>query len=102
MTSRRSRRAWRSTTPPCRRAFKGWLEVDGTSASSPLIAGIIGASGSAGIRPTDLYAEPGVFHDVVGGSNGFCLGSYLCTAVPGYDGPTGLGTPNGSIPMPPG
>ncbi len=84
------------------RAFKGWLEVDGTSASSPLIAGIIGASGSAGIRPTDLYSEPGAFHDVVGGANGFCRGSYMCTAVAGYDGPTGLGTPNGSIPMPPG
>ena len=83
------------------KAFKGWLEVDGTSASSPLIAGIIGASGSAGLRPSDLYAEPGVFNDVVGGSNGFCQGSYLCTAVPGYDGPTGLGTPEGSIPLPP-
>ena len=83
------------------RAFKGWLEVDGTSASSPLVAGIIGASGSDGIRPTDLYAEPGAFHDVVGGANGFCQGSYLCTAVAGYDGPTGLGTPHGSIPMPP-
>jgi len=83
------------------KAFKGWLEVDGTSASSPLIAGIIGASGSAGLRPSDLYAEPGAFNDVVGGSNGFCQGSYMCTAVPGYDGPTGLGTPEGSIPLPP-
>ena len=83
------------------KAYQGWLMVDGTSASSPLIAGIIGASGSDGLRPADLYAEPGVFNDVVGGSNGFCQGSYLCTAVPGYDGPTGLGTPEGSIPRPP-
>lgn len=30
------------------------------------------------------------------GSNGSCSGSYLCTAGPGYDGPTGLGTPNGT------
>jgi hypothetical protein len=30
------------------------------------------------------------------GSNGNCGGSYLCTAKKGYDGPTGLGTPNGT------
>jgi hypothetical protein len=83
------------------KAYQGWLMVDGTSASSPLVTGIIGASGSDGLRPADLYAEPGAFNDVVGGSNGFCQGSYLCTAVPGYDGPTGLGTPEGSIPLPP-
>lgn len=29
------------------------------------------------------------------GSNGSCDVAYLCTAGPGYDGPTGLGTPNG-------
>ena len=29
------------------------------------------------------------------GSNGSCSPTYLCTAGPGYDGPTGLGTPNG-------
>ena len=28
--------------------------------------------------------------------NGTCSPSYLCTAGPGYDGPTGLGTPNGT------
>lgn len=36
--------------------------------------------------------------DVVGGSNvtsQSCGGDYLCTALKGYDGPTGLGTPNG-------
>ena len=36
-----------------------------------------------------------LLHDVTTGSNGNCSGSYLCTAVGGYDGPTGLGTPNG-------
>ena len=29
------------------------------------------------------------------GSNGTCGGTYYCTGLPGYDGPTGLGTPNG-------
>jgi len=33
---------------------------------------------------------------VTSGSNGSCGGSYLCTGVAGYDGPTGNGTPNGS------
>ena len=28
-------------------------------------------------------------------ANGKCGGSYLCTATAGFDGPTGLGTPNG-------
>jgi hypothetical protein len=42
-----------------------------------------------------LYrARSGLF-DVIGGSNGSCGGSYLCTGVPGYDGPTGLGSPDG-------
>jgi hypothetical protein len=42
-----------------------------------------------------VYAHR-VLNDVVGGSNGSCGGTYLCTAITGYDGPTGLGTPNGT------
>jgi hypothetical protein len=36
-------------------------------------------------------------NDVTSGSNKHwdCGGDYLCTAGKGYDGPTGLGTPNG-------
>jgi hypothetical protein len=75
------------------RRFRGWLKVDGTSASSPLVAGMIASQGSGGIRPTALYANSDQFNDITGGSNGFCQGSYLCTGVPGYDGPTGLGSP---------
>src|SRR6185312_2574509 len=33
--------------------------------------------------------------DAVSGGNGACGGSYLCTSGVGYDGPTGLGSPNG-------
>jgi hypothetical protein len=32
---------------------------------------------------------------VTSGSNGSCTTSYFCTARTGYDGPTGLGTPEG-------
>ncbi len=81
------------------RPFRGWLEVDGTSASSPFVAGLIGSAGTGGLRPTSLYGNPASFNDVVGGSNGFCQGSYLCTAVAGYDGPTGLGSPQGISPF---
>jgi hypothetical protein len=28
--------------------------------------------------------------------SGSCGGTYLCTGVSGYDGPTGNGTPNGT------
>jgi hypothetical protein len=72
----------------------GWFQVGGTSLASPLIAAVFALSGntSDGSAP---YAQPGQLHDVTAGSNGSCGGSYLCTAGPGYDGPTGLGTPNG-------
>jgi hypothetical protein len=77
--------------------YDGWLVVGGTSLSSPIVASIYAMAGNtANIRyATGLYrADAGLF-DVVGGSNGVCGGSYFCTGVPGYDGPTGLGTPNG-------
>ena len=79
--------------------FQGWLEVGGTSASSPLVAGMIGAAGAGGMKAGALYGHPGDFNDVVAGSNGFCQGNYICTAVPGYDGPTGWGTPKGLSPF---
>lgn len=42
------------------------------------------------------YAHTSALNDVTSGSNGTCSPSYLCTAGTGYDGPTGLGTPNGT------
>jgi subtilase family serine protease len=75
----------------------GWLVVGGTSASSPFIAGVIGLAGN-GSQFSDasaLYAHAGDLFDVVGGTNGYCGGDYLCTGLAGYDAPTGLGSPNG-------
>lgn len=40
------------------------------------------------------YSHTGSLNDVTSGSNGSCGGTYLCTGTVGYDGPTGLGTPN--------
>ena len=79
-------------------ADNGWGVVGGTSASAPLVAGMIGLAGN-GTTLNDaswIYAHPSGLHDVVGGSNGFCGGDYLCTAVQGYDGPTGMGSPRGT------
>jgi subtilase family serine protease len=42
------------------------------------------------------YSHTSSLFGVTSGSNGSCGGSYLCTAGAGYDGPTGLGTPNGT------
>jgi subtilase family serine protease len=75
----------------------GWLVVGGTSLSSPIVAAMYAMSGhTAEVRyGVDPYRASNAFFDVIGGSNGSCGGTYLCTGVPGYDGPTGLGTPNG-------
>jgi subtilase family serine protease len=75
----------------------GWFQVGGTSLSSPLVAAMIARAGHAArySSASSLYANQGAFTDVVGGSNGYCGKDYLCTGKPGYDAPTGLGTPNG-------
>jgi hypothetical protein len=74
----------------------GWIVLGGTSASAPLIAGMIGAKGDgATFKPAQVYSRAMSFFDVVGGSTGFCGGDYLCTGKKGYDAPTGVGTPNG-------
>ena len=79
--------------------FKGWGVVGGTSASAPIVGGVYALAGNASSvsYPSSLpYSNAGALHDVTSGSNGSCGGSYLCTAGAGYDGPTGLGTPNGT------
>ena len=74
-----------------------WLRFGGTSVSAPLVGGIYGVNGKKVKNAANtLYAKSGKLFDVTSGNNGSCGGSYMCTAMPGYDGPTGLGTPNGS------
>jgi subtilase family serine protease len=74
----------------------GWAQVGGTSLSSPLVASVYALAGNSVQYGSYPYANTGSLFDVTSGSNGSCGGSYLCTAGPGYDGPTGLGTPNGT------
>jgi subtilase family serine protease len=71
---------------------RGWFVLGGTSLSAPLLAGMMALSG--GTNSAAIYAHPSGLYDVTSGSNGSC-GSYLCKARSGYDGPTGLGSPNG-------
>jgi hypothetical protein len=78
----------------------GWLQVGGTSLSSPLIASGYALAGTpvAGTDPASYpYHDPhqaSDLNDVTHGANGGC-GTLLCRAGPGWDGPTGLGTPDG-------
>jgi subtilase family serine protease len=97
----------------------GWLVAAGTSAAAPFVAGVYAAAGHlAGVLgPNTLYVAPArAFNDVtsgttgaVGTSDGSCVtaasvvtkgnqATYpnaLCAAHPGWDGPTGLGSPHG-------
>ncbi len=101
-----------------------WCTIGGTSLASPLVASVFAlAGGSNGVEyPAqtlyeNLAASPQSLHDVELGSNGECSkpfneetgisgctelqeaaqcsGKAICLAGPGYDGPTGVGTPNG-------
>jgi subtilase family serine protease len=81
---------------PVNRRGSGWLVFGGTSVAAPLIAGIYGVNGGAVNYGSNPYASSATLFDITSGSNGSCGGSYFCTAGTGYDGPTGLGTPNGS------
>ncbi len=77
----------------------GWNVFGGTSASSPIVAATYALAGTpaAGTYPASYpYGGASALNDVTTGSNGTCAPSYLCTAGSGYDGPTGLGTPNGT------
>ncbi len=101
-----------------------WCTVGGTSLASPLIASTFALAGGAhGVSypARTLYenelASPAWLHDITQGANGKCSGydlqtglsdceasaeaaescasKLICLAAAGYDGPTGLGTPNG-------
>lgn len=102
---------------------KGWTMIGGTSVASPIIAAAFAlAGGSYGVAyPSrtlyeSLLSDPASLHDVVSGSNGecrkrpsktgaasctpaeesqTCAAQSICLAGPGYDGPSGVGTPAG-------
>jgi hypothetical protein len=75
----------------------GGLIFGGTSAATPIVTAAYALAGrpSAKYPASKIYAHPGKFHDVTRGQNGTCSRAYICHARKGYDGPTGVGTPNG-------
>ena len=75
----------------------GWNEVGGTSASSPMIAAVYALAGNAGQHPgrRPLHPHRQPLRRDLAATTAPCSPAYLCTAGTGYDGPTGLGTPNG-------
>lgn len=82
----------------------GWTILGGTSAASPFLAGVIALAGNPGAFPNAsyLYAHASRLYDITKGTSvtppfgDRCGGDYLCNAKPGYDGPTGNGTPHGT------
>jgi len=81
----------------------GWSVVGGTSVAAPIITSVYALAGAPkpGTYPASYPYQGGSsagLNDVTSGSNGSCEPArpYLCTGEPGYDGPSGLGTPNGT------
>jgi subtilase family serine protease len=82
----------------------GNLVFGGTSAAAPIIGAVYALAGNASAvtQGSYPYSQTASLNDVTSGSNGRCSNrfsssaAYLCTAGTGYDGPTGLGTPNGT------
>jgi hypothetical protein len=105
--------------------FVHWCTIGGTSLASPLIAATFALAGGAGgvAYPAQTLYEsaaktPSSLHDITVGSNGECASAFdentgmpsctsaaeakascssepICLAGGGYDGPTGVGTPDG-------
>lgn len=88
-----------SVYAPSSSTTSSWAQYGGTSLSSPLIAAVYALSGNSGgaTAPANSlpYTNAGKFNDVASGSTGSCPTSQWCLAGTGWDGPTGVGTPNG-------
>ena len=84
-----------ATYAPTSRTSSPWAQYGGTSLSAPIVAAVYALSGNtAGYANTLPYSHQGGLFDVTRGSNGSCAS--WCSAKSGWDGPTGLGTPNGT------
>lgn len=94
--------AW--NVPIYNKTYGGWVTVGGTSVAAPLIAGIYGLAGNGDrVTTKDLYEHVRSLYHIGIGNNAWpglspkvrCNDDYLCVATPGYNAPTGLGTPDG-------
>ncbi|HEY3737802.1 MAG TPA: S8 family serine peptidase [Jatrophihabitans sp.] len=74
-----------------------WQTFGGTSAGTPMIAALFALAGNHTDR-TAPYSHPDQFNDVTSGRNvadKIATCAIACFATTGWDGPTGVGTPNG-------
>jgi subtilase family serine protease len=72
-----------------------WYVFGGTSVAAPIVASVSALAGH-GAGPGVPYAHASSLYDVTSGRNGRCKRDpKICNAGSGWDGPTGLGTPNG-------
>jgi hypothetical protein len=73
-----------------------WYDVGGTSLAAPIIAALYAIAGNH-TDPMSIYRRAedtaGSFVDITAGATGRCAPRIVCSAAPGWDGPTGLGTP---------
>jgi len=86
---------------PASKTSSTWGQFGGTSESAPIIAAVYALAGHTGpgvggYANATPYAHPSSLFDVSTGNNGTCPTTQWCTARAGWDGPTGLGTPNGT------
>ena len=72
----------------------GWIAIGGTDVAVNVVAAIFARTGHAAASAALAYDNPSAFYDVTAGTTGTCTPAYLCAAGVGYDGPTGIGTPN--------
>jgi hypothetical protein len=74
-----------------------WAVEGGTSASSPLIAGVyaLGGHPEQMNASRSLYKNPKAFYDITTGATGSCSPAIFCQAGKGYDAASGMGTPKG-------
>ncbi|MBY8881826.1 S53 family peptidase [Actinacidiphila acidipaludis] len=94
-----------STPDPADGLPGGWLRAGGTSAATPLVSAMYVMAGpAAGVKgAAGLYTHRDHLDDVAGGASVSIPGSghecpassTMCAALPGYDAPTGLGSPDG-------
>jgi subtilase family serine protease len=86
-----------STYSPTSNKSSSWSQWGGTSESSPIIAAVYALAGGGYSNATPYTKGSSTnLHDVTQGSNGTCPTTQWCHARAGWDGPTGLGTPNGT------
>jgi hypothetical protein len=91
----------------------GWGEGSGTVVSAAIVAASYALAGtpaagsypasypytavSSAITPPSGFYYPDGLNNITTGSDGTCSVTYLCTAGTGYNGPTGLGSPDTAL-----